>query len=175
MSGEVGHAKRSWPFIPHPQPVHLLRTLTLAAAARLVLQLIHHSGSNGNGGEAPGRHVLVIDDEVAVREVVSEVLELEGIVALAACNGEQGLELFRSAQRDIGLIILDFSLPGLSGPATLRALRSMDLNIPIILASGHSEQDVRRYIRDGISSYLEKPFTLEGLVALVLDYLQQGD
>jgi CheY-like chemotaxis protein len=156
-------------------PVHFLGTLALAAAARLALQLIHHGQSNGNGYEPAGRQVLVIDDEAAVREVVSEVLELEGIVALAASNGEQGLELFRSAQQDIGLIILDFSLPGLSGPATLQALRRMDLNIPIILASGHSEQDVRRFVADGISGYLEKPFTLEGLVDLVLGYLQQGE
>ena len=63
--------------------------------------------------------ILVIDDEEAVREAVTDILDLEGLLVITAANGESGVALYQSRQEEVALVILDLSMPGLSGQETL--------------------------------------------------------
>lgn len=78
-----------------------------------------------NNGRIPHKEgcVLVIDDETAVRDAVSDILSLEDIKTIIAANGTEGIARYQEHQKDIQLIILDLSMPGLSGEETYAQLK----------------------------------------------------
>lgn len=120
--------------------------------------------------------VLVIDDEEAVREAVTDILDLESLSVLAASDGEQGVALFAQRQAEIGLIILDMSMPGLTGHETLRRLKDIDPEIPVLLSSGYSREEVTHSYADlGVTDFLPKPYDALSLIDVVNQYLgKQG-
>jgi len=118
------------------------------------------------------RKVLVIDDEQPVREAVSDILDLEGIVVLAAASGQEGIELYRQNQDDIKLILLDMSMPGMDGEQTLRHLRKISADVFVILSSGYTETAIsQRMLDGGVTGFLQKPFDMAGLINTVRLYL----
>ena len=119
-----------------------------------------------------GRKVLVIDDEQPVREAVSDILDLEDIPVLLAASGQEGIDLYRQHMTDIGLILLDISMPGMDGEQTLRYLRQLDDNVPVILSSGYAENAVsQRFMDENVTGFLQKPFDMSGLIATVRRYV----
>lgn len=82
--------------------------------------------------------VLLIDDEEMIRTLARAILERAGCKVLPASSGEDGLRQFEHSPDTIDLIIVDYSLLGLSGQELLRALRSVVSDIPIIISSGDS-------------------------------------
>jgi PAS domain S-box-containing protein len=116
--------------------------------------------------------VLVIDDEEPVREAVKDILELEGIQVLTAANGRTGLDLFQERRSEIDLILLDLSMPGLSGEETLTQLRQIDHSVRVILSSGYNKQDVLpRLEAPELAGFMQKPYTANELVNKVRAYL----
>jgi two-component system, cell cycle sensor histidine kinase and response regulator CckA len=109
--------------------------------------------------------VLVIDDEKPVREAVTDILEAEGITVIAARDGRAGLALYRERQADVGLVLLDLSMPGLSGEETFHELRRISPNVSIILSSGYQQSEVtRRFAGQGLVSFLQKPYDVDALI-----------
>lgn len=122
------------------------------------------------------KHVLVIDDEVVVREAVEDILESIDIVVISAGDGREGLALFQAHRDKISGILLDMKMPGLSGPDTLRELRQLDPHIPVILSSGYSEDETKKAIADqGPAIFLPKPYNFEELIAKIEELLRLGD
>ena len=112
--------------------------------------------------------VLVIDDEQALREVLTEILEIADISTICAGSGEEGAALFLEHQDEIQAIFLDLNLPGMGGYATFQALRKLNSTIPIIIISGQPEYvTMAQFDGQEHLSYLEKPFTLDVLMAKV--------
>ncbi len=112
--------------------------------------------------------VLVIDDELFIREVVQESLAFVEIETISAASGREGLELFRAHQADIEVVILDMKMPEMSGRETLQRLREIAPTVPIVLASGLGESELAATERqDAAVVHLAKPFSLEGLVETV--------
>lgn len=106
--------------------------------------------------------VLVIDDEAAVREAVSDILELEGINVLTAANGDAGIALYQAQAEAINLVLLDLSMPGKSGHDTFEALKQLDPNVRIMLSSGYSEADATRgFTSPPLVGFLQKPYRLD--------------
>ena len=68
--------------------------------------------------------ILIIDDERPVREAVSDILEIEGIPVKTAANGSIGVQLYAQNPAAYKLIILDLSMPGLSGEETLQEVKA---------------------------------------------------
>ncbi len=64
----------------------------------------------------------MIDDEEPVRTAVTDILEMKGLHVLAASNGREGLAIYRRQQANILLVLLDLSMPGMSGEETFREL-----------------------------------------------------
>jgi PAS domain S-box-containing protein len=109
--------------------------------------------------------VLVIDDEAPVRDAVTDILELEGVTVLSAPDGRAGIELFRQRQTDIGLILLDLSMPGLNGEETLRELRQINAHVRVLLSSGYSQDEVAARFGDQSEvGFIQKPYDAERLV-----------
>jgi CheY-like chemotaxis protein len=104
--------------------------------------------------------VLVIDDERIVRETTGAMLRKMGYAVLLAEGGAVGLEIFRAAGSEIALVILDMSMPAMSGKETLERLRKLSDDIPVLIFSGYSEQQVQRHFEGlKISGFVQKPFS----------------
>jgi DNA-binding response OmpR family regulator len=128
------------------------------------------------------QHVLVVDDERTIREVVRRYLELDGFSVTEAETGPQALDILHDTQPD--LIVLDIMLPGIDGFAITRKLRSpsdyvpMQLNgqVPIIFLSARTEEvDRITGFEVGADDYVVKPFSPRELVARVKAVLRRSD
>ncbi|HWD97888.1 MAG TPA: PAS domain S-box protein [Bryobacteraceae bacterium] len=118
--------------------------------------------------EERGRSVLVIDDEEAVRNIVRAVLSRAGYSVLTAADGLAGLELFRSRQALISLVILDVSMPKMSGAEVLAEIRNAGSRVKILITSGYPESEAMAHIsQEDIAGFLQKPFTVRQVAALI--------
>ncbi len=112
--------------------------------------------------------VLVIDDEEGVREAVSEILDLDGWKVMAAADGTAGLELFRRHVSEVRLVLLDLSMPGLSGRETFAGLQAIRPDVPVLLCSGYSRDEaVSRFAQLAPTGFLQKPFSTRQLIDVV--------
>ena len=123
-----------------------------------------HSGAMSGSGLGV---VLVIDDEEIVRLLAKRTLEFHGCDVLVAANGVEGLRLY-SENSEVGLVLLDLMMPGLSGEATLEGLRSVRGETPVIIMSGLEEGRISEELHGlEIFAILTKPFRPAGLAELV--------
>ncbi len=121
---------------------------------------------------APGYVVLVIDDEAPVREAVADILGMDGIHVLAAGSGQEGIELMRLRPGQIDLVLLDLSMPGMSGEETLHRLREINGTVPVILSSGYDKRDLRhRFSTRELTGFVQKPYTAQRLNETIWRYL----
>ena len=108
--------------------------------------------------------ILFVDDEDTVRELGTEMLEVLGYTVIAAENGRQALEIYRERHSEIAGILLDLTMPHMDGEETFRALRRMNHDVRVIVASGFSEHEVtQKFVGKGIAGFIQKPFKLEEL------------
>jgi two-component system chemotaxis response regulator CheY len=111
--------------------------------------------------------VLVVDDEPYMRKVVRALLMSIGVRTIyEAGDGPAGLELIRTAAPDV--VILDWEMPGVDGPAFLRMVRSPETfpfpNVPIIMLTGHGERSrVIEAVKVGVNEFLLKPVSSKAL------------
>ncbi|WP_420628317.1 ATP-binding protein [Candidatus Leptofilum sp.] len=116
--------------------------------------------------------VLVIDDERAVREAVTDILEIEEIGVLTAANGDEGIHLYKAHSDEIDLILLDLSMPGKSGQETFEELKAVDPNVRILLSSGYSEDlATRGFASPPLVGFLQKPYRLDTFVSRLNQFL----
>jgi len=119
------------------------------------------------------RHVLVVDDEAHIREVVEYALTREGFRVSAAADGQAGIDLARRDPPD--LIVLDVMLPEINGLEVCRILRSGP-RLPILFLSARAEEIDRIVgLELGGDDYLTKPFSPRELVARVRAVLRRFD
>ncbi len=110
--------------------------------------------------------VLVVDDEEMVRAVTKSVLERAGFTVLTAADGRAALATFRDHRAEIVAILLDMTMPHLSGEETYRELRRIDPDVRVVLTSGYSEQDAtERFAGRGLAGFVRKPSTPQELIA----------
>jgi len=109
--------------------------------------------------------VLVIDDEEVVRDMVAEVLAFEGFDVLLAADGFAGVRLLTERVASIDAVLLDLSMPGLSGEETFARLIAVRPDIPVILSSGYDNAEaVRRFEGRGPAGFIQKPYRPAELV-----------
>jgi len=124
-----------------------------------------------NEDEAPWKgtgKVLVVDDDPTAREVIAAVLTHAGFSVIAAEDGLAGVEAFKQLASEFVLVLLDMTMPRLSGEGTFRKLRSIRADVPVILMSGYNEMDVtNRFVGTGLAGFLQKPFRVAELLELV--------
>jgi len=116
--------------------------------------------------------ILVIDDEPAVRSVVEAALTALGHTVIAAEDGQQGVELFEQHCDEISLCIVDMAMPRMGGMETLRAMRSLQPNVRVILISGYSEEDLDTATgQQQPNSFIKKPFRIAEFTRIVNEVL----
>jgi len=127
-------------------------------------------------GRAPSRSgfMLVVDDDQAAREVSVTVLERAGFEVLQAGSGPQAIALFRRHARDIAGVMLDATMPGMSGAHVFDSLRQIDPDARIVLVSGHAKDGATQALRaGGLTGFLHKPYEPDQLLDAVQRLLGQ--
>jgi CheY-like chemotaxis protein len=125
-----------------------------------------------NQNLSSARHVLVIDDQETVCEAAQDILDLENIPVIAALSGQAGIDVYRERQPEIGLVLLDLSMPGMNGFETFQALRQINPQVPIILSSGYDEKEVLPQLAETeLVGFLKKPYNFEALINAVKQHM----
>src|SRR2546422_5670958 len=108
----------------------------------------------------PKSRILVIDDEVAIRDSLRMMLEYEGYDFVGAATGQEGLALAEREAPD--LVLLDVKMPGMDGLEVLDRLRAMNETLPVIVVSGHGTISTAvEATKKGAFDFIEKPFASE--------------
>ncbi|MCK9289779.1 MAG: response regulator [Acholeplasmataceae bacterium] len=116
--------------------------------------------------------ILVIDDEQMIRETYKEMLSECGYDFLLAENGLQGIDLYKNNIDKIKLVILDMSMPILSGIETYRQLKIIDPKIKVLMASGFRQDErAKQAMDEGVNKFLQKPFTINKLSSAIAELL----
>ncbi|MBK8792210.1 MAG: PAS domain S-box protein [Holophaga sp.] len=117
--------------------------------------------------------VLVVDDEPAVLEFAAQALERLGFKAITARDGQEAVDLFRQAPQAFHVVLLDLTMPRMDGRESLRELRRVRPEIPVLLSSGFSDQDLLKELAtEKHLLFLQKPYQLNTLKLAVRELLQ---
>ena len=104
--------------------------------------------------------VLVIDDEDMVRQTAKSALESYGYRVIVASNGKEGVRVFQERSREVAAVLLDMTMPVMSGEEALVRLKSIRPDIRVVLSSGYNEADAtRRFTGKGLAGFVQKPYT----------------
>jgi two-component system cell cycle sensor histidine kinase/response regulator CckA len=118
--------------------------------------------------EPSARRILVVDDDPGVRRVACSALERNGWNVDVACDGVGALEAFEKAGGAYDLLLLDATMPDVSGLTLLERMRRIRRDVPVLVTSGYSESDVRqRFATSDVSGFVGKPFTPQLLASRV--------
>ncbi len=155
---EKGHGSVFWIYLP-----------ALARAERTAVS------TESRASELPHPAcVLLIDDEQAILRVAEGILGAYGCTVYSALSGENGISLFRKHRQEINMVILDISLPGMSGFEIFDALRAIDPSARVVLCSGFAEDErIRAAIAAGAAGFLQKPYTTSSLLEAVRSHARR--
>jgi len=118
--------------------------------------------------------ILVVDDEPIVRKIATTSLSRYGYTTITANNGREGVDRFREWHLEIKVVLLDMTMPVMSGEEALEQMRTINPCVPVILSSGYNEVEaIRKFNGKGLAGFLQKPYTAAGLAekihAVLLD------
>lgn len=118
-----------------------------------------------DGPRGHGETILLVDDEEAIRVVVSATLERAGYRVLTAVNGADGLSVFARHQDTIALVLTDMGMPVMDGSEMVSAVRALQPAVRIIASSGLDESATGgRGVPDGVRAFLRKPYDASAML-----------
>ena len=119
----------------------------------------------------PPQRILVVEDDVAIRQVNAKVLKCSGYQVAAAEDGAAGWEALRAS--DFHLLITDHAMPRLTGLELVKKVRSARMTLPVILATGTlPEEELERHPWLQLAATLIKPFSPHQLLETVQEVLR---
>jgi two-component system, NtrC family, response regulator AtoC len=122
--------------------------------------------------ETAGRHILVADDDNAIRSLLRAFLEDENYRVTEATTGQEALEGLRAAAYD--LVLLDMRLPGMTGIDVLKQLREKQGEVPVILMTAYGSPNIAIQASSlGAYSYITKPFELDDVLHTITRYFER--
>jgi signal transduction histidine kinase/CheY-like chemotaxis protein/predicted hydrocarbon binding protein len=119
-----------------------------------------------------GGTVLVVDDEETVRRVARRILEQAGFVVRAAGGGVEAMRMLRESPDTVDCVLLDMTMPDMSGAQTLQELKRIRPNVRIVLSSGYTQEEAT-LATDGASAFIQKPYRPADLVSALRRALAQ--
>jgi excisionase family DNA binding protein len=124
------------------------------------------AGAPASAPQRTGRaRVLVVDDEVAIRDMLSKALGLADYEVEAAADGRAAIERLRVGSYD--LLITDLKMPGIDGLTVIREAQRLRPDLPVIIITGYSSEAAAIEAIDlGVAGYLTKPFRVSKVLAL---------
>jgi DNA-binding NtrC family response regulator len=117
---------------------------------------------------SPKVEVLIVDDEVQARELLSEFCRAQGHEVATANDGRAAIAALTRSPKQYGIVITDLQLPGADGFEVLTAARQANPSVYVVMITGYASIDSAvRAVREGAYDYLAKPFAL-GQLEVVL-------
>jgi CheY-like chemotaxis protein len=108
--------------------------------------------------------VLIVDDELMLRELAAELLQSLGYQTIQAADGAECLRLFEQHESDITAVLLDMVMPVMDGNEVLRGIRQRNQQVHVVIASGYSpEKTLRELEALGIQGFVAKPYPMKHL------------
>jgi FixJ family two-component response regulator len=127
---------------------------------------VHLEGGRMTGRTAPKETVFIVDDDLAIREGLCDLLESAGMETRHFATAEDFLRNYRA--QTAGCLVLDVRLPGMSGTELQGKLVELGLTIPVIIMTAHGDMPmVRKVLKSGAVDFLIKPFQDEELLQTV--------
>ncbi|WP_299468224.1 PAS domain S-box protein, partial [uncultured Gimesia sp.] len=159
----------------HHGGLYVQSAVNCGSCFRVILPLVSDSPEDLNTDSsvdtfvpAEAGSVLVIDDDKAVCNVVHHVLQRFGFSVIVAHSGNEGIEVFEQNRDSISAILLDMTMPGLSGVETFNLLKTRGIEVPVIMTSGLSEKDISSQMQESDRVlFLKKPYKPQNLTAMV--------
>ncbi|MEO0643327.1 MAG: response regulator [Pseudomonadota bacterium] len=150
--------------------------------ARFTIYFPVHRGEAPRKKETPvpvssdwsaGGRVLLVEDEDMVRAVAERALTRAGYQVTACPGGEEGLAALGEGE-DFDLVVSDVVMPGMDGPAMVRAIRRHRPDMPILFMSGYAEEQLRKEINIPDMHFIAKPFSVSAIGDKVSRVMQQA-
>jgi CheY-like chemotaxis protein len=114
----------------------------------------------------------VVEDEDTLRLAVSNMLQRKGFSVIEASDGMAAVDLFRARKADIGVVLLDMTLPGLCGREVFAELRAIRHDVKVVLTSAYSREMVAPSLKASqVRGFIRKPYQSGDLVQLLRDVL----
>jgi CheY-like chemotaxis protein len=112
--------------------------------------------------------ILLADDEEMIRSLAKQVLETHGYSVVTAADGQEAIDLYMQQRDRFDLVILDLTMPRLSGTEALTRIRNLNPYAKVILSSGYTSGETSR-----ASAFLPKPYRIEMLTRIVREVLDR--
>jgi two-component system cell cycle sensor histidine kinase/response regulator CckA len=132
---------------------------------------VHRGGMPKKRAPAPlvssdwsaGGKVLLVEDEDMVRIVAERALARAGYTVTPCANGEEGLAAITEGKTQFDIVVSDVVMPGMDGPAMVRAIRKAHPRLPVLFMSGYAEEQLRRDIDIPDMHFIAKPFSVASI------------
>ena len=120
--------------------------------------------------------VLVADDDEWVRALAVTILERAGFRTLTAKDGREAVEMFRRHASDIDVVLLDLTMPELSGEEAMAAIRHLKPTVPVVLSSGYNELEstLQEHVDESVA-FVRKPYRPNELTKRIKEVLTKRD
>ncbi len=118
-----------------------------------------------------GGTVLVVDDDDGVRHVARSLLQRRGFTVVLASDGREGVARFRAIGTELRAVLLDLTMPVLSGAEALATMRAERPDVPVLLMSGYSEHELQATFTGQVAGFLQKPFRAQDLYSALASFL----
>ncbi len=124
--------------------------------------------------EPAEKHILVVDDNPVVIELLRSILVNEKYKLSTAINGQEALKIFMDEPTDFNLILTDQTMPEFTGVELAKVIKTISKEVPIILMSGYKESDIELTSeeRSLFYGFIEKPFKIKDLMNCVLEIME---
>ncbi len=120
--------------------------------------------------------VLLVDDELTVREVGTQMLEYLGFSVVTAENGQEAIDVFKKRREQLDVIIMDLTMPEMDGLEASKHILQIDDKTKILISSGYDGDEVNRASSSlDISGFIHKPYKLSSLRKKMIEILGKGE
>ncbi len=116
--------------------------------------------------------ILIVDDEMLIREIANAILTDIGFDILEAVDGKEAVELYRQHQPTISAVLLDMTMPQMDGKTCFSELKKINPDVQVLLSSGYSEQDINKlFAGHAPAGFIQKPYMPEALQQKMVEIL----
>jgi CheY-like chemotaxis protein len=157
--------------VAHPSADIALYEVVFPAEAEEKSPVLTAETATAHGHET----ILVVDDEPGLRQLAKSGLRQRGFDVLTVESGEQAIEILRKGEPRVDLVLLDLTMPGLSGEKTLRAIRAFLPELPVIIASGYATVESQSsWMAAGAMGFLAKPYRIQDVALKLREVLDRA-